>query len=56
MAQWVRDSALSCDSSGYQPWCEFEPWPRNFCMLKPGKKKKKKLLAYKEKSIEGVMS
>ena len=36
VAQWVEDLALSL------PWCGFDPWLGNFCMLQVWPEKKKK--------------
>ena len=34
MAQWVKDPVLSLKWLGALRWCGFDPWPRNFHMLR----------------------
>ena len=36
MAQWVKDLVLSLPWLMSLLWCGFDPWPRNFCMLRVG--------------------
>ena len=46
MALQVKDPALSLLWLRWLPWCGFNSWPRNFCMLRacpcPQKRGKKK--------------
>ena len=42
MAQQVKGPALSLLWLRLLLWLGFDPWPRNFCMLQAGQKKKKK--------------
>ena len=43
VAQWVKDLSLSLQWLGLPLWCGFDPWPRNFHILKKKQKKKKPL-------------
>ena len=42
VAQQVKDPALSLLWLWLLLWCEFDSWPRNFCMMWAGPKEKKK--------------
>ena len=43
VAQWVKDLALSLEwLLKWLLWHGFDPWPRNFYMLKERKKERKK--------------
>ena len=37
--QWVKDGGLSLQQLGLLLWCRFEPWPKNFDMLRVQPKK-----------------
>ena len=41
VVQWVKDLALSLLSHGPLLWCEFDPWPENFCMPRAWQKNQK---------------
>ena len=43
VAQRVKDPALSPQQLGWLLWCGFDLWPRNFYMMPPTKKEKKKI-------------
>ena len=43
MPQWVKDLVLLLQWLGLLLWCRFDPWPRNFCMLR----------AWPQKNTEG---
>ena len=47
VTQWVKGLASLL-------WCEFDPWPRNFCMPghSPKKKKKKKIIRIKAVKVK----
>ena len=42
MAQWVKYLALSLQQLGWLLWHGFEPWPKNFPILRVWPKKKRK--------------
>ena len=45
VVQWVKDLASSLQRLGSLLWCQFNPWPRNFCMLWARPKTKQKTLS-----------
>ena len=42
MAQWIKDMALQLLWLGSFLWCGFDPWLRNFHMLKVQQKQERK--------------